>query len=207
LTDTNDYFDEDNYTALARLTQARAEDINLITTALTAGFDLLPSKARLYEGRTTYCGDDTGAVNAAVVTAPYTIALTDGCRLRFRPVATNTGAATLNASALGALAVVTFAGAALTGGELLLSAFVDVAYNSTGNHWRIVNPLIDVGTITTFDIDGLAAQTSPSEADTVAIYDVGLSAKRKVTLANVLALNQTAEQGDLVLRSQLYAGA
>lgn len=144
---TNDFFDDTKWAQIQRLSLARSALINAIVEAVVAGFDLMPAKARIYEGRVTYCGNDTGAANAYIVTAPYTITLTDGMHLRWRPASTNTGASTLNASGLGSIAVVNFAGAALTGGELAAGVNIDTVYNSGLNQYRIINPLIAVASV------------------------------------------------------------
>ena len=139
----NDFF---NFvTTFARRTKARAEAVNARFTDVESGFALLPAKARLYENRVHYCGTAGGTVNALTVTPTYTVALTDGLHLRAFIASPNTGAATLNPMSLGNIAVVTYAGAALGGGEL--TGFVDFVYYSTSNHFRITNPVTAIGSV------------------------------------------------------------
>jgi hypothetical protein len=87
----------------------------------------------------TIYGTDSGAVNAYVFThaaASGLSSLSAGTLIRFIPLNTNTGAATLNADGSGAVAILRANGTALTGGEL--SALGAVELQSTGTQWQIV---------------------------------------------------------------------
>lgn len=202
MTDTNSYFDTDNYSTLARLTLARAEEVNAIVASIVAGFDLVPSKERVYQGRITYCGQAAGSLNAETVTAPYTIALTDGLWLRYRPNTTNTGALTINPSSLGIIAVRNYAGAALSGGEAVSGTVVDIVYIASSNHFRIINPLVAVAAVTAFDINGQTAETAiDPDADFIPVYDTSAGAVRKALPRDVLS------EYTIMLKSQMFAGA
>ena len=143
---SNDFF---NFvTALVRKTTARAEPLNTLFTSIQTGFGLLPTKAQLYEGRVNFCGLDTGAANAYVVTAPWTVTLSNGLRLVWVPANTNSGASVLNANALGNVAVTDYGGNALTGGELAAGTAVETIYLAASNQHRILNPLVSIGTVT-----------------------------------------------------------
>lgn len=148
---SNDYFDSGDWTRLVQFTLARSELVNAIVDAIVAGLDKLPSESRLKEGRVTYLGAVGGSASVLTATAPYTMTLTDGMTITALIGTTNTGPATLNISApsaLGAVAIVNYAGAALSGGELAAGTFVDLRYKSSGNHFRIVNPQVAVGNVT-----------------------------------------------------------
>lgn len=140
----NDFWN--NLVTLARRTNARAEAVNSIFAAIKSGFDLFPSKARMYENRVNLCVD-TGAANAYVLTPIYAVTLTNGARVTFQVLTTNSGPSVANVYALGNLPVLNFAGLALGGGELLSSAFVELIYDSTLNSWRIAAPLVAVGSV------------------------------------------------------------
>lgn len=160
---SNDFF---NFTsALVRKTRARAEALNAIFTLIQTGFGYLPSKARIYESRIVYCGDATGPANAYVVTPPYAVTLTDGAHVRFRVPATNTGASTVNVYGLGVLALVNYAGAALAAGAAATDTIVDAVYNLASNHWRVINPLTTISSVSVNNLlKTSAADTTPDYA-------------------------------------------
>lgn len=73
-------------------------------------------------------GIDTGAANAYVVAyEPVISSLSAGMMLRFKATSANTGATTLNVGT-GALPVISMAGAALQGGEIVAGSTVTVIY-------------------------------------------------------------------------------
>ncbi len=188
---TNDWFDDADWNRLVANTLARAEAVNAFMDGVVVFGGLLPSRARMMEGRINI-GTDAGLVNAYIVTLPYSFTLSDGAELEFRPVATNTAGATVNVidpdtpGGHGPIQMRNYAGAALTGGEAVQDAFVRLRYDLTNNCFRIVNPLTAVGSVTTFDINALTAETVPADADTLPIYDASALAQRKMTLPNLL---------------------
>jgi len=146
----NDFWN--NLVALTRRTIARAEVMNSILNAIKAGFDLLPSKARLYEERVAYGGLDTGVANNYAVATAYSFTLTDGARLSFKIANTNSGASVVTvtpagASALSSVPIVTIGGLALSGGELLADQFVELRYNSTTLKFHIINPTVSIASV------------------------------------------------------------
>lgn len=200
---TNGYMDTGvDYDEVSRLAIVRAEDLVAVAAAVVAGFGKLPSEARLKEGRVTYCGATGGTANAQTATAPYTMTATDGATIRVKWVFTNTAALTLTMAVFGTLAVTDYAGNALTGGEAVAGAFSELTYNSTSNHWRISNPQVSVGSVTTFDITALTTGTDvDATADYVPIYDASAGGQRKV-LAGLIS-----DEYQNILKSQLFAGA
>lgn len=141
---SNDYWN--NLVALVRRTNARAEAVNSILGAIKAGFDLFPSKARLYEERVSYCVD-TGLANAYILTPTYALTLTDGARVSFRALATNSGPSTANVYSLGNVSITNYAGAALGGGEIVAGAFTEMRYSSASTKWQIINPVTAVASV------------------------------------------------------------
>lgn len=79
-------------------------------------------------------GTDSGAVNAYVVSAPSTFALTVGALARFTPANPNSGPATANVGGTGVETVVNQDGNALTGGELSVPTWLQWL----GSEWQIV---------------------------------------------------------------------
>lgn len=91
----------------------------------------------------------TGTANAHVVVTKNVFATyASGITLTFKPVATNTGASTLNANTVGIKAIrkynVLGADVALTGGEMLIGKPYRMLYDTTANAaagaWLVLNP-------------------------------------------------------------------
>ncbi|WP_244619225.1 DUF2793 domain-containing protein [Rhizobium sp. 18055] len=75
-----------------------------------------------------------GTANALTVTLapiPATLASLNGAPIRVKAAATNTGAATLNVNGFGAVPIVKFGQAALTGGEIPAGETIELLYNGT----------------------------------------------------------------------------
>lgn len=93
---SNDYFDSADYTALVRLTEARAEAVNSVFAAITVGFDVLPSAAYIKEGRINFAVD-TGAADHYIVDQNVRPSgYTSGLFVPFVALAANTGACDIN---------------------------------------------------------------------------------------------------------------
>ena len=204
----NDYFDDDDWDELARLTLARAEDVNDIASAVVVGFDRLPAELHLKQGRVTFIASDTGTLNTHILTPTHLpAAYADGMTYTFRASTTNTGAATVDiygtgSVLLGVKSIRNYAGAALTGGEIVSGAFTTIRYDATNGYWRIRSPLTTVASVTTFNIDALAAgaEVDPLN-DYVPIYDASAGAQRKVPTGLI------ADEYSIILKGQLFAGA
>lgn len=135
-------------------------------TALTDGANLY----NVQVGSTTYLSGVAGT-NTITATATPTPAYVVGQRFTFVPANTNTGATTLNISSVGAGAV-QWAGAALTGGELVAGTPVTVLVTATTPVFEIINAtqfpdtraLVVGGTDATkklrFEVDGIATGTT-----------------------------------------------
>lgn len=97
------------------------------------------------ENLPVYAGTATGSSGAYAVTpSPAVASLTDGLQITFIANHTNGGAATLNVSALGATAIVTAAGAALSGSEIPSGGLINTIYVAGSSHFRLIST---VGTL------------------------------------------------------------
>lgn len=88
-------------------------------------------------GSEIYAATSSGNDTYAVTIAP-TFTLLNGTQLRVKLDVANTGAATLNVNAGGALSIVKGISTALETGDLLANQVVTLEYNSTGTVWQIV---------------------------------------------------------------------
>lgn len=240
---SNDFFDDDDWDELARLTLARAESVNAIADAIVVGFDKLPGELPIKQGRVTFIGSDGGALNAYIITPTHLpAAYADGMEYTFRAATTNDGAATVDTYGVGSVLlgvkeIRTYAGAALSGGEIVENAFTTIRYDNSAGYWRITNPVVAIGSVETFNISALTAETTPDDADVIAIHDATANAKRKMTLQNALIVGwpvlsevdptadyvmvydasgnaiskvltgAIADEYSIILKSQLFAGA
>ncbi|HDR2587261.1 TPA: hypothetical protein QCI16_004309, partial [Enterobacter ludwigii] len=95
--------------------------------------------AGIQSSQMTYARD-YGTVNAyaADFTPPVT-SVTDGMRLTFLASGANTGASTFSPNGLPAAPVYSNTSTALTGGEILASAQIEVIWNSTLSAWVLAN--------------------------------------------------------------------
>jgi len=94
-------------------------------------------------GNKVWNGDDGGTVNALAVTFDPTLKyLTDGHLFIVKAgTVANTGASTLNASSLGALAITKYGNQPLEGGEILPGAFLLLTYRDAGtDYFELLNP-------------------------------------------------------------------
>lgn len=93
---------------------------------------------------------DTGAADAIVVTlgANLTGALTNGLVIQVKAAATNTGATTLNYNSGGTLNVRTLAGAALSAGQIVAGAIIQLAYRASDTSWLLMTPSPGMSPIT-----------------------------------------------------------
>ena len=85
---------------------------------------------------------DSGAADAYVITpSPSVGAYEEGQKLVFRATNANTGASTLNANGLGAIAIQTPDGQALSSGAIVAGGYYEVVYdaNATPDRWVLVS--------------------------------------------------------------------
>ena len=109
-------------------TLARAEAVASEFQSVQAGFADLATE-----------GVDTGTASAYVVTTQGSPAapLADGNLVSFKAGNTNSGPATLNANATGAISILRFNGTPLQAGDISAHAWYTLTYNSTYNAWTL----------------------------------------------------------------------
>lgn len=114
-----------------------------------------------------YGGSDTGSASAYVLTysAPFT-SYANGVTVSFVPANTNTGAATININAIGAVSIVNPDGSALQAGQIVAGQIVNLIYQSgafrlllTGTNPLSLPFLTNLNTATTI-YDGAASPTA-----------------------------------------------
>jgi len=118
-------------------TLARAEAEAFEFQAVQAGFAMLAVE-----------GTDAGAANAYVVTTQGAVtgSYQDGNTVQFKPLAANTGTATLNVNAIGAVALKRYNGTNLQPGDIAANAWIVCQYNSTFGCWTLIAPNTAIGT-------------------------------------------------------------
>lgn len=112
-------------------------------------------------------GDTNGALATGGAADVYTLtpnrtvtAYTNGLHFRIQPNATNTGASTLNVSAVGARSIVTPDNAALSAGRLTINGVYDLVYSSTLDKFVLLGQNgVFIGDVTG-DLDGDIQKTS-----------------------------------------------
>ena len=115
-------------------TLARAADVKAEFQGIEAGFDMLPEPTEVKLG-TVQWGIDSGSANVYVVALPYApAAYTAGMVVRFKPLADNTGASTVNVNSLGAKAIKRPNGEALNAADIDATSVVELVYD--GPHLR-----------------------------------------------------------------------
>ena len=119
------------------LSLAQASSVNNLDAATTAAFALLPDETLLDQGRVNYAVD-TGAANAYLVALPNTLAAyTDGAHVVMRPLATNTGASTINVDSLGVKSIRTNTGAALSAGDITVGVPASMRYSTATGFFHL----------------------------------------------------------------------
>lgn len=94
----------------------------------------------------SYYGQTTGSANAYVLTPGSALsALKNGTRVIFEASFSNTGAATLNVSGLGAIDLNAQNDVALTAGAIASGSTYIAVYEASTNAWLVLNPTYDTG--------------------------------------------------------------
>lgn len=156
---SNEYFNHPN--PLEAHTLSRAASLNAIFDAIVAAFDMLPTPAQAKWDAGIFAVATMPTANAYAMTPPLApTALSAGMTFRFQaPATANTGAATLNVNAIGAVAIKRFNGAALEAEDIPASAIVQVTYD--GSAFRMVggggSGEGSGGTVSIGDVEGLQA--------------------------------------------------
>ena len=112
-----------------------------------------------------------------------TLAAQMGIALCIRFNAANSASPTLNADGLGAKAIQTASGVAMTTGAILANSVHTLTYDNSIPAFLLQGHLASA-LLAHLDITGGAAETSPAIADEIPLYDASANANRKMTLAN-----------------------
>ena len=127
---SNDYFDA-AVLSISNGTRGDAPDINNVSQAVETAFGLLPTPAKIEEGRVNFY-TQTGAANVYTVTTGLSLAsYTTGLQIWFKVVNANTTSSTLNVDGLGAVALTYSDGTALASGALVVGDIVGAIYDGS----------------------------------------------------------------------------
>lgn len=172
---SNDFFGE--FTRLARNSKARSDAVNAILDQIVAGFDKLPTFARLRGGAVNYA-TAAGTDGAYVVTLTGPTALFEGLTVKFKaPAANTTGPCSINLNGLGVVSFKTATGADFSANAIASGAIVDATYD--GAVWR--------GVITDTEASRAAAAASASAASASASAASGSASAAASSAASALA--------------------
>ena len=203
----NDYY---TATFSSAHTLARAAAVLTQLQGIETGLTLLPSKLNFYEGKVSWCGNDTGAADAYLVATPYTsgVTYTHGLHVRFRAVNANTAASTLNVNSLGVKAIKRYNGDALTLGDITAGMIVDAVYNSTAGYFVMTGALGGVATAaaasaTAAASSATAAASSASDASTSA---TAAASSATAAAASAASINLPALAGATLKFLRVNAG-
>jgi hypothetical protein len=119
---------------LEQITLAKSSDINAITAATKAAFDLLPDENDLKTGAINYAQTSGGVANAYVVTMKDAALnfYQDGMQVIFKPVATNTSSTvSIIVNGLGSKSIILPTGQPISANDISINAPVSLRYSST----------------------------------------------------------------------------
>lgn len=126
---TNDYYNGPDVATAHTL--GRASAINAMAQAIAAGFDKLPTVAKVLGNAVTYAAD-SGVADAYVVTySPAFTSYSAGMGLIVKIANANTGACTINVDGLGAKSIKTIAGGDPGSGDIPAGVIADLRYDGT----------------------------------------------------------------------------
>lgn len=124
-------------TDVAAVTKALSETVNNLDAAIDTAFDKLPTEANLKRGTTQYAVD-TGTANAYLVALPHTPSgYVDGLTIKFRPLNTNTTAATVNVSSLGVKSLRRDDGTACVANDIIVGIPISATYSTNTGYFHI----------------------------------------------------------------------
>jgi hypothetical protein len=134
-------------------------------TGIDAGFQMLPSVDNIKRGKISDAVD-SGAANAYILTATHAKATyANGDTYRFKALSTNSTTSTVNiynASSvlIGSVEIKNYAGASLSGGEIVAGAWTTIAHD--GTYFRITNPVTAVASVSVNNnVKATSADTTP----------------------------------------------
>jgi hypothetical protein len=151
---------------------------------IAAGFNALPSPSQL-GGSTQNYAVDTGTVNAVAVAAPANVvAYADGLEMTFRALYTNTGSATINIGAIGAVPIVRPDGTPVQAGDYLIDQIVVVRYSSVDSAFQLttIGPAVAANAATQAAAAAASATTATTEAG-IATTEAGVATTQATAAA------------------------
>jgi len=168
---------------------------NLGTPSAT---NLFVTQTGLQKQAEIYAATATGS-DAYAITLTPTPTLFDGMTIRVKFDVANTGAATLDTNALGALAIVTGLSTPLVTGDILANYIGELVYNSTGTVWQLINPAsIPSATIYT---NGTTTKNAADASTTQNIAHGLGKTPRKIKITAITEQQATGNGEDLLMQS------
>ena len=160
---SNDFFSDTS--SAADFTRARAAQVNDVSAAVEASFDLLPTLVvmRAAHARAVSAGGTGNAITITNTFAQTTYTL--GNRIAFLATATNTAAVTVNVDGLGVKSLKSHDGTALPAGGITSGSIYEAIYN--GTEFRLSGGVL-AGDIAASAASAAAAAASASAASTSA---------------------------------------
>lgn len=185
---SNDYFNDTS--AAADFTRARAAQVNDVSAAVEASFDLLPNLTtfKAIAAKAVSAGGTGNAVTIAN-TFPQT-AYNLGNRIAFLATATNTAAVTVNVDGLGVKSLKAHDGTALTAGGVTSGSIYEAIYN--GTEFRLSGGVLDAD-LTASAESAAAAAASASAASTSAGQAATAKTNAETAETNAEAAQAAAE--------------
>lgn len=191
----NDYFDSADFTALTRVTLARAEAVNAILDAIVVGFDQLPAARELKEGRVTYADDVSVAANTILLTLPYPPEdYQEGLLVFWTNAIAITSASAINVNSLGIKTLKRYNGTDTESGDLPLGAIGVALYD--GTNFQLLWP---VGSILAAATAQAAAAAASATAAAASATSSASSATSSATSATSSASSATSAAASAVL--------
>lgn len=161
---------------------------------------------RVLDANAVYYGAASGATNTYAITlSPAPSAYAVGQVFVFKANAANTGAATLNVNAIGAISIVKYVSTALVSGDIAINQFVQVVYD--GTNFVLQVPIANLGGLGLYK-NGTTTKdaTDASTAQTIA-HGLGVIPKKVRIKAYPSGTNQTDNVLPFMLHSEsVYNG-
>lgn len=169
-------------TDIAAVTKALSSQVNDLSAAVEVMDNKLPTEVEIKRGTISF-GVDTGAADAYLVALPYTPSgYVSGLRVEFLPLATNTGASTINLNSLGVKSLKRSDGTALSAGDITVGTPVHAQYSTvTGYMHMLGNSAVDTA--------AAAASASAAASSASAASSSASSASTSASTATTQASN------------------
>ena len=183
---------------LEQITLAKSSDINAITAATKAAFDLLPDENDLKTGAINYAQTSGGVANAYVVTMKDAALnfYQDGMQVIFKPVATNTSSTvSIIVNGLGSKSIILPTGQPISANDISVNAPVSLRYSSTivtGGAFVIDPNSSNYATIATTQAGIATTQAANAATSATNAASSATSAASSATTATTQATNAAA---------------